>query len=88
MTDANIILPQGCACVNVGMGTYANQIELPTPRHMLHLGSVGCLTFYPTTCIDRCIAPLVQELWDRGVITTGCCCGHNIIHGYVGILNP
>jgi len=30
-----------------------------------------------TVCIDSCIAPIIQELWDAGVETGGSCCGHN-----------
>lgn len=34
------------------------------------------------------IAPLVQALWERGVITTGSCCGHNHRAGYIGVYLP
>jgi len=27
--------------------------------------------------IDPCIAGIIQELWDAGVETLGCCCSHN-----------
>jgi hypothetical protein len=88
MNHYEIRLKRGCDCVDVDIGTYANQVELPTPQHMLALGSVGCLSFRPTTCIDACIAGLVVRLWEAGVITTGCCCGHNVQDGYIGIYQP
>ena len=27
--------------------------------------------------IDSCIVDQIQALWDAGVVTQGCCCGHN-----------
>ncbi len=27
--------------------------------------------------IDACISDTIQQLWDAGVRTLGCCCGHN-----------
>lgn len=28
-------------------------------------------------CLDACIADTIKELWKRGIITLGSCCGHN-----------
>ena len=30
-------------------------------------------------CLDACIAVAVQELWRRGVVTIGSCCGHGLV---------
>ncbi len=30
-----------------------------------------------TVCVDSCIVKEIQELWDAGFETLGCCCGHN-----------
>lgn len=84
--DFELPIPMGCQCqADVEIGTHANQVELETPEFMRALGRVGCLTFRETTSVDRCVAPLVQALWERGVITTGSCCGHNQRGGYIGI---
>lgn len=83
--DIEIIIPRGCACQGVTIGGYENQVVLPTPQFMRNIGSLGCLTFREETCIDRCVVSLVQALWERGVVTTGACCGHNIRDGYIGI---
>ena len=84
--DFEITLPIGCRCQqDVEIGNHANQVELETPAFMRALGRVGCLTFRETTSVDRCVASLVQALWERGVVTTGSCCGHNQRNGYVGI---
>lgn len=87
--DFEIPLPMGCQCqADVKIGSHANQVELDTPTFMLAIGHVGCLTFRETTSVDRCVAPLVQALWERGVITTGSCCGHNQRAGYIGVYLP
>lgn len=39
----------------------------------------------PTVCIDGCIANAIKELWNKGIETTGCCCGHNIEPGWVSV---
>ncbi len=28
-------------------------------------------------CFDKCLANELFFLWDKGIITTGCCCGHH-----------
>jgi hypothetical protein len=39
-----------------------------------------------TKCIDACIAPVIQKLWDGGIWTSGCCCGHNGVFGMPSIV--
>ena len=69
---------KACACINVPMGSYANQVEVPIPPHMVdYEASRLAAGLAATICLDRCIAAEVQELWTAGVRTYGCCCGHN-----------
>ncbi len=36
--------------------------------------------------IDKCLLPEIIHLWERGIITTGCCCGHGIKnYAYIGV---
>ena len=37
--------------------------------------------------IDKCLAPIIKALNDGGVLTTGCCCGHGEIMGYIHLAN-
>lgn len=62
-----------CDCINVKMGSYNNQVALIMPNGE----SMG---------IDKCIADEIQYLWSCGIRTTGCCCGHNIQEGYIGVI--
>lgn len=29
-------------------------------------------------CIDSCIVEQIKALWAAGIVTRGCCCGHNL----------
>lgn len=31
----------------------------------------------PAVCVDPCILEEIILLWEAGIITHGCCCGHN-----------
>lgn len=35
--------------------------------------------------IDPCLFFEIKTLWNRGIVTTGCCCGHNIGFAYIGV---
>lgn len=65
-----------CDCVDVKMGSYNNQIILPQPSWSSKENGI---------CVDKCIAKEVYSLWRAGIITTGCCCGHNKKNGYIGV---
>jgi len=61
-----------CDCINVKMDSYDNQITLKMPNGEL----MG---------IDKCIAEEIKHLWSLKISTNGCCCGHNIKKGYIGV---
>ena len=35
--------------------------------------------------IDKCLLPEILELWEMGIKTTGCCCGHGRSEPYIGV---
>ena len=35
--------------------------------------------------IDKCLAEEIKRLWSLGIVTTGCCCGHGVRQGYIGV---
>ena len=66
-----------CNCIDIEMGTYANSISVINP-------------YSPTNKIvnvDHCISTEVRMLWNVGVRTTGCCCGHNKQDGFIGVID-
>lgn len=36
--------------------------------------------------VDACISGVIQHLWYHGIITRGCCCGHNMRFGPPSII--
>lgn len=69
-----------CDCQGVEIGSCDNQVELPRPPHMP--ASEGAAS---TICVDACLAEEIQALWQQGITTTGCCCGHNRLPGFIGV---
>ena len=68
-----------CDCVNVEMGSYNNQVELPRPGHMPSTRG------FTSVWVDACLKDEILYLWSLGITTTGCCCGHNKVEGYIGV---
>ena len=36
-------------------------------------------------CIDRCLLNEISLLWSLDIVTTGCCCGHNVAQPFIGV---
>ena len=39
----------------------------------------------PCFVLDKCIVPAVRALWNAGIRTIGCCCGHGSRHGVISL---
>lgn len=65
-----------CNCIDIKVGTYNRQIWVHSPAHMPKDNGY---------CLDLCIAQEVMQLWLKGIITEGCCCGHNYLPGYIQV---
>ena len=35
--------------------------------------------------IDKCLLREILDLWEQGIKTTGCCCGHGTTEAYIGV---
>lgn len=73
-----------CECKNITAGSYDNQIELPRPNHMVGQKEG---TESNTICVDTCLKSEILDLWSKGISTTGCCCGHNYLPPYIGVID-
>ena len=38
-----------------------------------------------TVSIDKCLLPEILKLWEMGIKTTGCCCGHGKQGAFIGV---
>lgn len=36
--------------------------------------------------VDACLSEEIMSLWENGIHTTGCCCGHGKTLGYIGVI--
>ena len=76
-----------CNCPsNVTTGSYGNVIVVPIPDHMSTYRDNRVATgLSDKVSIDKCLIDEVQALWQKGIRTTGCCCGHNRRDPYIGV---
>lgn len=63
-------------CKEIGFGTYdcAYNIMLPWLTKFPWEDDTKLAPKY--VAIDKCLLPEVVSLWEKGIKTTGCCCGH------------
>jgi len=77
-----------CNCNNIEIGSYKNQTCVDIPLHMKDYKNYRLSKgLKPIICIDNCIFEEIQYLWNLGIRTTGCCCGHNKIDGFIGVVD-
>lgn len=76
-----------CNCNDVKMGSYDAAIAVPCPRHMENYRQkrLDAGLDADWICIDACILKEISELWQKGIITHGSCCGHNLVEPMVNV---
>ena len=74
-----------CKCENVKIGSYDNQIEIEIPNNIEIRYNNPENEIRENVSIDKCLVDEIKQLWSMKIITTGCCCGHNIQGGYIGV---
>lgn len=76
----------GCDCIDVEIGSYKNQVMITDlPAHMkAYKEKAGGDP--NSICVDACIEVEIRDLWALGITTTGCCCGHNRLEPYIGVI--
>lgn len=76
-----------CNCKNATIGGYENQVAVYPPKFVsdYFIGD-PCSSPKERIPIDACLVSEVRSLWSMGIVTTGCCCGHNINPPYIGVI--
>lgn len=64
---------------------YARMVVLELPHWSVERNRRLKNQLPPTVSIDSCIAEEIKKLWDKGIETMGCCCGHNSERGWVQV---
>jgi len=68
-------------CSDIQFGTYECAYNIQTPW----ISDDGTAHFI---CVDKCLLPEIVRLWEMGIRTTGCCCGHgNSEKAFIGVRN-
>ncbi|RFM30042.1 hypothetical protein DXN05_03460 [Deminuibacter soli] len=63
----------------------AQQVTLQLPEHSAERVRRLKDGLPPTVSIDPCIVECIKELWENGIETTGCCCGHRRQRAWVNV---
>lgn len=74
-----------CNCVDVDIGSYGNQICVVPPDCVILYLNEPEKRQRLTVCLDLCLVEEVVGLWNKGITTTGSCCGHNKMFAYIGV---
>lgn len=63
-------------CSDIGFGTYNCAYNIMLPYLVKDPTDPDRPPFPKTVAIDKCLLPEILKLWELGIKTTGCCCGH------------
>lgn len=67
-------------CNDIGFGTYDCAYNIMPPF------KCGFSNEYKYVAIDKCLIKEIIDLWEKGIHTTGCCCGHgNKNKAFIGV---
>lgn len=79
MCNCKNITPQSKEC-------YAQQVLIDIPSHMEAYRNARLKEgLSAQISIDPCIVAEIKYLWSQGIITYGCCCGHNKFESMVNV---
>ena len=80
MCDCENIIPASKEC-------FKQQITVDIPTHMESYKQARLKNgLSDQICIDPCVYNEIRELWDLGISTRGCCCGHNLYESFVNVV--
>jgi len=78
-----------CNCKNITPQTkecYAQMVTVEIPPHMEAYKNARLKEGLSSlVSIDPCIYDEIKDLWNKGVITHGSCCGHNKFESMVNV---
>ena len=63
-------------CNEIEFGTYDCAYNIMLPYLVKDPTEPDAPMQPKTVAIDKCLLPEILDLWERGIKTTGCCCGH------------
>lgn len=65
-------------------GSYSHQVLVDCERYSLRYNAPG-REVITSVSIDACLVDEIKILWEKGIKTAGCCCGHGEVQGYIHV---
>ena len=72
-------------CKDISFGTYDCAYNIDLPWLTKDPCSPDKAPRVYTAAIDKCLLPEILRLWEMGIKTTGCCCGHGKQPPFIGV---
>lgn len=57
---------------------------LHPPKHFIKYNSSE--EYKEMISVDACLVDEIENLWSKGIRTTGCCCGHGTMLGFIQVV--
>lgn len=73
------------ACADVPFQTYECCYHIMLPWLCKYHLEDDSMKESMTVSIDKCLLPEILKLWEMGIKTTGCCCGHGKKGAFIGV---
>lgn len=77
-------LQKDIKCKDVDYGSYSCAYTIYLPW-LCSFDANDVQTEPKCVAIDKCLLPEIISLWEMGIKTTGCCCGHGKHEAYIGV---
>lgn len=84
MNDRNW-LKETTACADIPFQTYECSYKIYLPWECKFDWEDDNEKEPALVCIDKCLLPEILKLWEMGIKTTGCCCGHGKDKPFISI---
>lgn len=78
-------LKEETACADIPFQTYECSYKIYVPWKCKFAWEDDSKKEPMLVCIDKCLLPEILELWEMGIKTTGCCCGHGKDKPFIGV---
>lgn len=67
-------------CSDIAFGTYDCAYNIMPPWYRATDDAPKYIA------VDKCLLPEIISLWEKGIRTTGCCCGHAKQPPFIGVI--
>lgn len=72
-------------CEDIGFGTYECAYNIMLPYKVKFPWEDDSELVTKFVSVDKCLIGEIISLWEMGIKTTGCCCGHGRLEPFIGV---